>query len=127
MGSTPLLFWFDKYELLGDDIVLFDREVAEQYLLIMKDIGLEINQSKSVISKVNAFEFAKVTGLNGSDVSALSWKMFISQPTMMGRVNIVHALLRRRIIFKHPRKYIVNILKKSRSDFGDINYNLFAL
>lgn len=98
------LGWYDNYELLGDDIVLFDPEVAKVYLSVMKSIGLVINESKSVIASKAVFEFAKVTGFKGMDVSALSWKMFISQPTMMGRVNIVFSLLRRNIIFKHPGK-----------------------
>lgn len=70
--KIPMLGWYDNYELLGDDIVLFDSEVAKVYLSVMKSIGLEINESKSVIAVKAAFEFAKVTGLKGVDVSALS-------------------------------------------------------
>jgi len=58
--------------LLGDDIVIFDSKVAEQYLLVMKGIGLEINEKKSVVARNATFEFAKVTGHKGTDVSALS-------------------------------------------------------
>jgi hypothetical protein len=64
--------WYENYELLGDDIVIFDEKVAKAYLEIMSLIGSPINLSKSVIAKTNAFEFAKVTGFNGIDVSALS-------------------------------------------------------
>jgi hypothetical protein len=38
----------------------------------MSDLGVGINLQKSVIAVTNAFEFAKVTGLDGLDVSALS-------------------------------------------------------
>jgi len=38
----------------------------------MKGIGMEVNVKKSVVAKNNSFEFAKVTGHNGVDVSALS-------------------------------------------------------
>jgi hypothetical protein len=45
--------------LLGDDIVIANKTVADQYLMIMKDLGVEINLSKSVISNEGCFEFAK--------------------------------------------------------------------
>lgn len=63
--------WYENYELLGDDIVIFNGEVASEYLVLMRDLGLEINMSKSVVSKNKTFEFAKITGHRGHDVSAL--------------------------------------------------------
>jgi hypothetical protein len=58
--------------VLGDDIVLFNPQVAHQYLILMKSLGVEINLSKSVVSlNKPIFEFAKVTGFYGKDVSAL--------------------------------------------------------
>lgn len=59
--------WFIGYELLGDDIVIFDPQVAEQYLLLMSSLGVGINLSKSVVSTPPAgrpvvVEFAKRTG-----------------------------------------------------------------
>lgn len=64
--------WFSNYELLGDDINIFDKEVASNYLSIMEDIGVPINLSKSVCARNEAFEFAKVTGWKGHNVSAIS-------------------------------------------------------
>jgi hypothetical protein len=64
--------WYDNYEITGDDLVLFDEEVALEYLQIMEDIGVPINQSKSVIAKVPAVEYLKVTTLDTKNVSALS-------------------------------------------------------
>jgi len=60
--------------VLGDDVVIFDRRVAEQYLHIMEDLGLGINLSKSVISRNGSFEFAKRFIVRGQDLSALSFK-----------------------------------------------------
>lgn len=85
--------WFENYELLGDDIVIFDKLVADQYLFLMEYLGVGINLAKSVVSNRECFEFAKNTGLNGKNVSALPWKAFISQNTMMGRVNIAYSLI----------------------------------
>lgn len=61
----------------------------------MAELGVSINLSKSVIAVNSTFEFAKVTGNNGKDVSALSWKAFISQNSWMGRANILFSLLNR--------------------------------
>jgi hypothetical protein len=67
------LKWFEAYVILGDDIVMFDNHVAEEYLLIMKDLGVDINLVKSVQSK-DSFEFAKRYFTKGVDVSPLSFK-----------------------------------------------------
>jgi hypothetical protein len=55
---------FRDYALLGDDIVIANDLVAEQYLKVMETLGVSINLSKSVISKDFA-EFARV--LRGPD------------------------------------------------------------
>jgi len=41
----------------------------------MSRLGVGINLSKSVVSSKPMFEFAKVTGLHGENVSAVSWRM----------------------------------------------------
>jgi predicted DNA-binding transcriptional regulator len=64
----------------------------------MGKLGVGINLAKSVVSFNKTTEFAKVTTHNGLNVSAISWKMFISQNTMMGRVNIAFSLLGKGII-----------------------------
>lgn len=79
--------------MLGDDIILFDEVVAKTYLSLMEGIGVGITLSKSVVSNNETIEFAKVTGYNGVDVSAVSWKMFMSQRSMMGRVSILYQFL----------------------------------
>jgi hypothetical protein len=54
---------------LGDDIVIGNKQVADIYLQIMKDLGVEINLSKSVVSTTNSLEFAKRLYFNGIDNS----------------------------------------------------------
>jgi hypothetical protein len=49
---------FDSYAVLGDDIVIRDKLVAEQYLIVMKVLGVDINMTKSLVSPSFA-EFAK--------------------------------------------------------------------
>jgi hypothetical protein len=73
--------------------VLFDEDVAKQYLLIMKGIGLEINLSKSVCSPTGeVVEFAKKTFLKGENVSSLPWKAFMSQENILGRASLAYSL-----------------------------------
>lgn len=50
---------FTKYCILGDDIVIADDKVAEEYFNLMRLLGVSINLSKSVQSSDFA-EFAKV-------------------------------------------------------------------
>jgi hypothetical protein len=73
--------------VIGDDIQIFDKGVALTYLAIMRGLGVTVNESKSVISpKGTVVEFAKRLSLNGIDVSAISWRMLLSQNHFSGRV-----------------------------------------
>jgi hypothetical protein len=125
-GIKSLNVWYSEYELLGDDIVLFEKDIAEEYLRLMKDFGVGINLSKSIVSKNKSFEFAKVSWINGAFVSAISWKMFISQNNAMGRVNILFQLLPKMNI-KHPIRYIKTVTARSLLDLGAYKFNLLAL
>jgi hypothetical protein len=64
--------WFTDYALLGDDIVLADKEVAEAYLVLLSQIGVEYGLAKSLISSTGGFEFAKRTFVSGRDASPIS-------------------------------------------------------
>lgn len=75
--------WYEGYEVLGDDIVIFDPQVAERYLNVMSDIGTGINLTKSIVSRDRpVFEFAKricwgfavVSGISLNQVRA-SWNV----------------------------------------------------
>lgn len=119
--------WYDNYEITGDDLVLFDSEVASEYLKIMKDIGVPINQAKSVIAKVPAVEYLKVTTLNTKNVSALSWRMLISNNSFMGRINTVYTLLDRDYIGEGG---VINWLRDTTCQAlnkGNLNLTLFSV
>lgn len=52
--------WFEDYAVLGDDIVIADKAVAESYHYLMTTwLGVDINLSKSIVSDVGVMEFAK--------------------------------------------------------------------
>jgi len=84
--------WYENYEILGDDLVIFDSDVATEYLELMRKLGLEINLSKSISSSSKpVFEFAKRTVVFGSNVSGLSVKQLISATSIGSRIaNILY-------------------------------------
>lgn len=49
---------FTHYAVLGDDIVICNDKVAQEYLRILDILGVKVNKSKSVIS-TGMLEFAK--------------------------------------------------------------------
>ena len=129
-SSTSLLSpgdWYSGYEVLGDDIIIFDKDVAHEYLKIMDEAGVPINVTKSVCATVPVTEFAKVTSLNGINVSALSWKMFMSGNSLMGRVNIVHSMLSKGIVSKNIIPWIERSVAVSRHRPGNSNPSFIAL
>jgi len=51
---------FKDYAILGDDIVIASGPVAQSYLRILKEIGMEASMAKSLVSKNRIIlEFAK--------------------------------------------------------------------
>jgi hypothetical protein len=93
--------WFTCYEILGDYLVIFDKQVYSEYLRVMELLSVGTNPSKSLASySSKAFEFAKRTGFNGIDVSALSWKMFISATSVKDRVNLILTLGAKGIVWR---------------------------
>jgi hypothetical protein len=64
--------WFLNYAVLGDDVVIADRSVAQKYLSIMKEIGVDISLAKSLVSNTSSLEFAKRTWVGGQDCSPVS-------------------------------------------------------
>jgi hypothetical protein len=120
--------WFDGYELLGDDIVIFDKNVAEKYLELMETLGVPINLSKSVIATNETVEFAKVTYHKGVDVSALSWRMFLSSSrSLMGRSNIALFLLNKGIGLNCFSQYLKGLLRASKYTEGTYAPGYLAL
>jgi hypothetical protein len=63
--------WFSLYAVLGDDIVIGDHNVADQYVRLMKEFGVGIGFHKSVISNNLSLEFAKRFFYKGEEVTPL--------------------------------------------------------
>jgi hypothetical protein len=74
--STGTLY--NNYALLGDDLVVGDREVKDQYLKILDALGVECGLHKSVLSPQGiGLEFAKRTFYKGQDISPVPIMEFI--------------------------------------------------
>lgn len=79
--------WFTLYEVLGDDIVIFDEAVASEYRNIMAVLGCEINLNKSISSTSRpVFEFAKRTCWGFAIVSGISMAQIRAGWKVGGRV-----------------------------------------
>lgn len=59
---------WSNYALLGDDIVIADESVANEYRLILKDLNVPISEQKSHVSK-DTWEFAKRWFHKGQEVT----------------------------------------------------------
>lgn len=85
--ATGSYSWNTQYEILGDDLVIFDTAIADQYLKIMADVGCEINLSKSISSPNRpVFEFAKRTCWGPHIVSGISIAQVKAGWKVAGRV-----------------------------------------
>lgn len=61
-GVVPVGTWFQDYAVLGDDLVIANKVVAMEYLKLLKELGMEVNLSKSLLSdRGTCLEFAKRT------------------------------------------------------------------
>lgn len=110
--------WEDQYEVLGDDIVIFDENLANQYLLVMKAIGVEINLSKSIVSKTKpVFEFAKRTSLYDTLVSGITLSQIRSGITLSSRVSHLFSWLNNSYKFSTSvmESYLRNFSKGTNS------------
>lgn len=83
--------WSTDYEILGDDLVIFDQKIYDQYIRLMAHLDVGTNPSKSLVSEnlSETFEFAKRTSIKGVDVSGISWKQLISTRGLKDRVNTI--------------------------------------
>lgn len=93
--------WFSGYEVLGDDIVIFDKDVYTEYLRVMSALGVPCNPAKSIPSEFTpSCEFAKRTSIGLTDVSGLSWKEFLQGNNLPGKINLALRLGSRNLIYK---------------------------
>jgi len=96
---------FTEYVLLGDDLVIADREVAFQYKALCLLLDMPINDSKSLVSN-DMFEFAKRIVYKGVEISGFSIGGLLETQK---KYSLLHEFLRNQAIHgwnlpigKHP-------------------------
>lgn len=128
-GLVPQGVWFKDYAILGDDLVIFNRIVALEYIKVIKNIGMEIGLHKSVLSRSSVtLEFAKRIFHKGVDVSAVPFKAYFAALGGFGQ------------ILEFARKYNLGTLEIAKSlgfrfralskvntGFSSLNYKLKQL
>lgn len=82
---------FLDYAILGDDIVIGNKAVADAYLSIMHYLGVEINLSKSLVSELGVAEFAKRLIKEDIDISPVSPKSIL---TILNNIRELPTLIR---------------------------------
>lgn len=82
------------YGVLGDDVVIFDKQLATHYLDVMERLGVRINLQKSTVwtpdqSYIPHCEIAKRLVTSYGDISPISYKLlrlFSQKPVDAGLV-----------------------------------------
>jgi hypothetical protein len=81
---------FQDYAVLGDDVVIADRKVAEAYRNTITKLGVKISEQKSLISNRGCAEFAKKFKVKGltKDLSPLSVRSLLTSHHPYGAMRI---------------------------------------
>lgn len=102
---------FKDYMVLGDDIVIANAAVAEQYVLIMKELNVPLSLAKSHISELGMFNFANQTFVKGVNVSPLSLREEINATSLPQRIELSLRLARRGWIDLKSRTWVTPLVK----------------
>jgi hypothetical protein len=108
--GKPVKF-FRNYRILGDDLVIFDKEVALMYQHLMSNVyGIPINKTKSVYGTNgnSQIEFTKRLALRGKEMSSISNNLLKGNNIVM-MLDLIDLLLEREFISTdsdHYRSYL---------------------
>lgn len=70
---------FEDYAILGDDIVIWNHRVAEEYLLLLENLGVQVSLTKTFKERGLA-EFAKSYYRQGVDLKPLPASLLPQRP-----------------------------------------------
>jgi len=99
---------FHKYEVLGDDIVIWHKGVGEAYAEILNLIGVEINMLKSKAysghKKEPIFEFAKRNAVNGNEITGIPYDLLLaSSKSIYSFTELINFSVETKLISKERR------------------------
>jgi len=87
--------WFQDYLILGDDLVIADKQVAEAYIEVATALGVKIGLAKSFISDKGFLNFANQSYVGETNVSPLSFKEMIGVDSLARRAELACRAVRR--------------------------------
>jgi hypothetical protein len=119
--------WYENYEVLGDDIVIYDRQVADHYIKLMEGgLDVQCNKSKSLLAPHRAvIEFAKRISIGESEVSAFSWRQICSFDSLLGRASVAVDLVSRRGL-KYPLRAFKAVVRERWGPVPSYQYSLLT-
>lgn len=86
---------FVEYRVLGDDIVIADAKVAENYTQVCSKLGIPIGLPKSFTSEQGFLNFANQSILGEDNISPASLKEEIQVRGAPSRLEMAHRFMRR--------------------------------
>lgn len=92
--STSILSFID-YLVLGDDIVIANPKVAEEYMRLCKSFGIQVGLAKSYISENGMFNFANQTWVKANNWSPISMKEEAQITSLPARAELALRMVRR--------------------------------
>jgi hypothetical protein len=101
---------FTDYVVIGDDIAINSRPVAEAYRKLMTELGLELNLAKSVLHTeglLRAGEIAKRLFIEGTEISCLPVKLFAKLPRFGKLAPVVQEFMGKRGALPIGRELLV--------------------
>lgn len=87
--------WFEDYLVLGDDIVIANKEVSESYLKVCNQFGIIVGLAKSFISHNGLFNFAAQTYKGLDNISAVSLREELVSDSFARRLEFSRRMDRR--------------------------------
>jgi hypothetical protein len=89
------LTWFSDYLVLGDDVVIANKRVAEMYQAILLSFGIQIGLAKSFISTTGMFNFANQSYVGFHNISPLSLREEAGIDSLDARMELALRAVRR--------------------------------
>jgi hypothetical protein len=106
------LLTFIDYMVLGDDVVIANRAVAEAYARLMAELKVPLSMHKSHISDLGMFNFANQTFVQNVNVSPVSLREEINATCLPERVELTLRMARRGWMTLESRTWVTPLVKK---------------
>jgi hypothetical protein len=104
-------FPYSDYRVLGDDIVISGKDVANSYSRVCANLGIVVGLAKSFSSEKGFFNFANQSYLGSENISPISFKQELASNTGSTRVMAVVAAVAKGWIDIHSNGFFVHCLR----------------